>query len=227
MITPAIEKAILNGLGEMRNFSIGGGGLCKIPIPVGHFGIITDFVYFPWYTDTTQTRTEVERFTFQEMCIYCNNRSNKWTFKIEFGTWDSPGSTHNQTAGTPQRVDTFMLIDTDTYVQFKAPAILNAGTGTITIGVLTASQAPTANETEGNNHAKSWRWITNANGSRYFPSTSSDVPTTGTNNDYQTISGDNLDLFSEVLASPSGFNHEVPMANVQVFISPLQNKGLL
>lgn len=57
MLTPTLERAIVNGDAEYRTFVFGGSGVSTIPVPKNSFIIITDFDYF-YFVDAPEGQGE-------------------------------------------------------------------------------------------------------------------------------------------------------------------------
>jgi hypothetical protein len=230
MITPIIEKAILNGYGTLHNYSCTG-GLAKISIPKGHFGIITDFEYFPYSTHNELDPTDYEVLmnqmgldNFQEIDFYVRNKSHKWTFKVNYQlstislgsiqrTIISPSSHHH--------VDTMIFCDEDIYIQFKYHLLLNAG-GVMSYLTVPFTQAPTT-DTVGQT-IPTLQSITTSTGRRIYPT---GFPDTG----QQPAGFDTQFCFSPdqtyYPGGPIDYTMNLPLVNVQILIVPEQNRNNL
>jgi hypothetical protein len=232
VITPLVEKAILNGHGTLRSFSVGGGGLCKIELPVGHFGIMLDFIYYPWQSqyaaEDYNTRQDLE--TFQEVDFYSNNQCWKFTHKIFWnGYTQSSGGAGNHVLSPqmPPKIDTFISFNEKMYVQFKVPQLMANGTGVITNKTLVNSQSPTGGETEGNNNAFSIGKIATANNYWYFPATSFDADLPMNANSYSNIYGGPAETFANYSKGGTNRNCYMPLITTQILIVPEQNRNFL
>lgn len=232
MITPLIEKAVLSGIGNLRNYAIGGSGLCKIEIPKGHFGIITDFVYYPYTYVQNETAgvvlAETETFCFQEICFYINNKIYKYTVKVSHTIYplDYPALGYAP-VNAVNKFDTFIYADADVYIGFKNPQILNGAGFVGDYGLLTNNQNLPAPETVGNTE-NTVKMIQNAYGDRYyFPSfeetSALNQPTNST-----TINANNkAEIYPQTIGGAPTSNIQLPLINVQVLLVAEQNLNKL
>lgn len=232
--SPLIEKALLNNYATLRNYSIGGSGLSKIDIPANHFGIITDFTYFPFvYTENIavgDVELNLEAFQFQEVCFYVNNKPYKYTFKINWGVFDTgqgPLTGHYYFPLQNFPVSTFIYCDSSPYVIIKNPQLLN-GAGSVTdFGTLTSSQNPPPNEGYGTTE-NTIKQIADLNGNIYcFPN----LKESGTNpaqSASQTLNSQSAtDLYPATIGGAPTSNVQLPLLNVHMVLVAEQNRNLL
>jgi hypothetical protein len=229
MITPLIEKAVLNNWGTLQNFSLGGGGLVKFNVPKNHFAIITDFEYYPyvytWPANIGDAETEVEKFTFQEVCFYALNKTFKWTFKVNFNVFDN-GTKHVYVPSQNFKVDTYLYVENDLYCQFKTPSILD-GAGVAEFGTLQFTQLPQSPETCGNQE-NTCKGIADMWGAKFvFPSALEAGQIVG-NTTLSTINASSASEFwpTTIGGAPTS-NIQLPLINIQALIVAEQNRNLL
>jgi len=80
MITPELEKLILNGNAEYYTYSIGGSGLATIPInPNAEFIVVTDFIWNPFHDAALDT--EATTRTIHTLRLYNGKKRNIWNFR--------------------------------------------------------------------------------------------------------------------------------------------------
>lgn len=228
-ITPLIEKAVLNGYGTLRNYSLGASGLLYVDIPVGHFAIITDFEYYPyvygWGIPPGELQNQIEAFTFQEVCFYVNGKPSKWTFKVNYTIGDTVSLGHIYTPVSNFKVDTCLYVDNSIYVIFKNPQMLN-GPGLVTdFGTLTNTQNPSSpigfGTTE--NTVKS---IQNQYGDNYYFPNIQEAG--GLSGGCQTVNSTNgHELYPDTIGGAPTSNIQLPLINLQMLIVPEQNRNAI
>lgn len=232
MITPLVEKAILSGLGTLRCYNLGAGGLCKIDVPEGHFGIITDFTYFPYVyqfnVDDANLQADTEFLTFQEVCFYVNQKTYKYTFRVNFSGYNVGPTTHGYVpVNAANKVDTYIYCDTDVYLQFKNPQILN-GAGAVTdFGLLTLNQNLPSPETCGstNNTVKQ---IANQYGDLYFFPSFDEAGGIAAKTNSTTINSNNLqELYPNTIGGAPTSNIQLPLCQVHMLLVAEQNLNKL
>lgn len=231
MITPLVERAILKGHGTLRAYSLGGGGLCKIDMPIGHFGILLDFIYYPFSSVylAEDYSLQQEKETFQEIDFYSGANTWKYTHKVFWNGYDQSagGAANHIVSPVPcPKIDTFIPFKDDLYVQFKVPQII-AGGGAVTNGALTFTQAPQAPESEGNANPFSVKQIQSATGNYYFPATAPDAGLDINLNSYSNIHGGLLETFASYSKGGINKNSYLPMVTCQILIVPEQNRNFL
>jgi hypothetical protein len=233
MITPLIEKAILNGWGTLRNYSLTS-GISKIDIPENHFGIITDFKYFPFTTagigsGDGNVLSNMEGDTFQEVCFYHDGKSDKWTFKVNFTLSNEGAGGGLQHCYFPTKeflVDTFIIANTDIYAQIKNPQFLYGG-AVSDFGTLTKTQLPSSPESLGTT-VSTIRVFNDVAGNKYvFPSfeEAGSAPQFTYSNTANAQSDTQFYLAN--LGGNPNFNYNLPLLNVQVLLIAEQNRNLL
>lgn len=232
--SPLIEKALLNNYATLRNYSVGGSGCCKIDIPANHFGIITDFEYFPWVylanLPATDIETQIEAFTFQEVCFYVNNKPFKYTFKVNFGLYDMGVGAlagHYYLPLQSHKVSTFIYCDSSPYIIFKNPQILN-GAGLVTdFGTLKDTQNPAAPDGFGSTE-NSVKAIDDQNGFRYvFPNIAEAGANPAVSSSTTINSGNQFDLYPSTIGGSPNSNIQLPLCNVHMVLVAEQNRNLL
>lgn len=229
-ITPLVEKAILNGWGTLRNFSVGGGGFVKIKIPKNHFGIITDFIYHPYHlifnNPDAVLLTDLEIDTFQEVCFYSAGKSNKWTFKNSWSICNNGGIIgHTYFPMESFKVDTMVMVEDDILIQFKQPLFLSGGV-VVDFSNLPNNQAPASPETVGTGYPTTRR-IDNFYGDvYYFPGYEENNVTPNSKTATTLNSQNGNEFYGGVVGAPN-YNFQVPLLNVQVLMVAEQNRNFL
>lgn len=227
-ITPIIEKAILNGWGELKTYSVIG-GLAKIETPKGHFGIITKVEYFPWQQYPTAIEagllTNINLDTFQEICIYSRNRSYKSVFKVNFGIahWQGASIDPYYFPVQSYHKDVYFIVDSDIYINFKNPFLMAVGAADYTL--LNNTQAPAAPETQGTVYGTIVR-IDNGLNTSYFPAGTDGQGGNQVNNKYTTTSNAIQAVELYPTTAPQN-NYQLAAANIDVVFIAEQNRNNL
>lgn len=228
MITPLVEKAILNGYGTLHHYSVTG-GLAKIPIPKNHFGIITDFDYFPFVTEmlagsSLDLAGSLSGTMVQEMDFYIRNKSHKFTFKCNFSIINYGIAAEGSMIITPSsqhHVDTMIFADDDVYIQFKLPLLLQGG-GFTDWGLLQNTQAPTTDTVGGSYNTI--RKIVNGSGNNIIPAGFPDAFTTTVPTDTSFVFDASQSFYPNIAPV---YNTQLPICNIQILIVPEQNRNNL
>ena len=240
MITPLVEKAILNGHGTLRNYAVGVGGLMKVEIPQNHFAILLSFSYEPITFDVTYA-PGTNGQEFQEICFYSNNKSYKYVHKINYHNRQIANVTFRGYERLPI-IDTYFYIDSDLYIQLKfvvpqttdGYALVNFDQGN-----MVNSQSPAFPETAGNSIPSTIKSVQNSLGWYYYPCGNEDA---GLNLGYDgtsTMTGTTQDTIdwqmtinggypsASQIDIPAGFNKSCPLLNLQLLVVPEQNRQYL
>lgn len=231
MITPTIEKAILNGWGTLINFSVGFSSVAKIKIPKNHFGIITDFKYYPYNKFQGLQDIDVlsywEQDMLQEVCFYVNGRSHKWTFRPSFTISQTAPNSHFLNPTKEMHVDTFIVADTDVFIQFKNPQMLANMSGTVTdFSFLRDPQIPVNPETA-YTFTQVTKSLQSVYGDKYaFPDYDEAGVTPQAGFTSTTVNAQSLNEITN-FANPTQYNYQNPLLNVSVLMVSEQNRSRL
>lgn len=236
MITPLVEKAILNGHGTLRNYAVGVGGLMKVEIPQNHFAILLSFSYEPITFDATYAPGSNGQ-EFQEICFYSNNKSYKYVHKINYHNRQIESITFKGYERLPI-IDTYFYIDSDLYIQLKfiVPQT-NDGFAAINFnqGNMVNSQSPAFPETAGNSLSSTIKSVQNTLGWYYYPCGNEDANLTLGSDGTSTMTGTTQDTVEWQMLinggypsnTPADFNKNCPLLNLQLLVVPEQNRQYL
>lgn len=229
-ITPLVEKAILNGWGTLRNFSVGASGFVKIKIPKNHFGIITDFIYHPYHFVFSNSDAvllpDLDADTFQEVCFYSSGKSYKWTFKNSWSICNNAGTIgHTYFPMESFKVDTMVMVEDDIFIQFKSPQLLNGGfVGDFS--PLPKNQAPASPETVGTSDNTVRRLDVLSGDIYYFPGYEENNVNPSNKTLTTVNSQSSSEFYNAVIGSPTN-NYQLPLLNIQVLMVAEQNRNFL
>jgi hypothetical protein len=144
-VGPILEKWLLEGKATYKSMSIGYAGLCTIPVPAGKTYIITKIDVLPFQNIITNDEIFADALTFSDVktqnlrdilsrsefqLLFWNQTiNNSWNFRnrISINTYEGNGSvTHTAPSLTAEQIsiETFMLVESDSWLFLKYPNIL-------------------------------------------------------------------------------------------------------
>jgi hypothetical protein len=144
-VGPILEKWLLEGKATYKNMPVGYAGLCTIPVPAGKSYIITKIDVLPFlniFTDDERfadSRTFAETWTQNisgalsrgefQLLFWNQSINNSWNFrtKVSLTTYASNNSvTHTAPVISTDlfSIDTFMVVESDSWLFLKYPSIL-------------------------------------------------------------------------------------------------------
>jgi len=139
MITPLLEKQILNGKGSFRVFTAGGMGKHNLPVPNDRFFVITKLIVYPFFPhNLTESEDpspvemlkrvvyQINVLTGQQQVIY----PMRFNHAAAFNTSDEQFTL--AAVGEPITIDTYIVCQSDISIVFGSPA--NFGLNTLSTG---------------------------------------------------------------------------------------------
>jgi len=148
MITPIIEKLILQGKGDFRTFTIFAAQASKLHVPDGSFIVITDIKVTPGANLTSPNDeggvlNATDRYSIMQLDLFSKSiKRNSFLIKNPYMLdWNDNDNTRYVVNGEPQQFDVLMVADNDVYfsiLRFQGVAEL----GGINSGNLTRTQLP-------------------------------------------------------------------------------------
>lgn len=148
MITPIIEKLLLQGKGDFRTFTIFAAQAAKLSVPDGSFIVITDIKVSPGGNLTAPNDeggilNSVDRYSIMQLDLFSKSiKRNSFLIKNPYVLgYNDNDNTRYVRNGEPQHFDVLMVADNDVYfsiLRFQGVAEL----GAITTGNLNSTQLP-------------------------------------------------------------------------------------
>ena len=129
MITPLLEKQILNGNGNFRVFSAGGMGKSNLPVPNDRFFVITKLIIYPFMPHSLQEIGSANNQGILERCVFQVNILTgqqqiiyPCRFNFQAG-YDTTDNIYKLTGlGEPVTIDTYIVCQSDVSIVFISPA---------------------------------------------------------------------------------------------------------
>jgi hypothetical protein len=125
MVTPCLEKLILNGKASYKTFVAGGSSKNILEVGVNRWIVITDFVYFPFLPSDALTPSSsyidpasLDGFNLTQMNIFSNKSFNAYVFKNSFNHCQDKTNETYITPGAPIQIDTFLTHEQDVSFTF-------------------------------------------------------------------------------------------------------------
>lgn len=147
MITPIIEKLILQGKGDFRTFTIFASQAAKLDVPEGSFIVITDIKVTPGANltaplDEAGLASNVDRYSIMQLDLFSKSiKRNSFLIKNKVHVAQDNDSVKYVINGEPQHFDVLMVADNDVYFAIlRFQGVVNLGA--IVQGNLLRTQLP-------------------------------------------------------------------------------------
>jgi hypothetical protein len=124
MITPILERLILEGKAVFKTHNHGASGVGTIPNPNGSTIIVTDIIYSP-FIDTNQINVSINEVFAQSAVLHtlklqAKQKIANWTFKDSFKINVNADGEYFTTPEPPTVLNTFFVATDDIQINIKA-----------------------------------------------------------------------------------------------------------
>ena len=129
MITPLLEKQILNGNGNFRVFTAGGMGKHNLPVPNDRFFVITKLIVYPFFPHNISESEDPSTLETLKRVVYQINvltGQQQVVYPMRFNHVAAYNNSDEQFSiaalGDPIVIDTYIVCQSDISIVFGSPA---------------------------------------------------------------------------------------------------------
>lgn len=135
MITPLLEKQILNGNGNFRVFTAGGMGKHNLPVPNDRFFVITKLIVYPFFPHNLNESEDPSPVEMLKRIVYQINiltGQQQVIYPLRFNHSAAFNSSDEQfslaAVGEPITIDTYIVCQSDISIVFASPSFFGLNT---------------------------------------------------------------------------------------------------